>query len=193
LASVSLCSSHGVHKNIALRRGMVRSQNAPGVTPTVDGVSRDIGTFYAAHRQELYTYALSITGSVPCAEDAVHESIGRLLAMSRLPNELRPYAFRCVRNAALDQRRSVVREREKCAGFRAIFEEARLAPSQAPAIELLDALSEKEREFVVLKVFSGLTFKEIAAVCGARQGTVAASYWRSLQKLRASLAEEQYR
>lgn len=157
---------------------------------TVDGIAQEIGGFYAAHRQELFTYALSIVGTVPCAEDAVHEAVSRLLALRRIPRELRPYAFRCVRNAALDFLRSAAREQEKIEGYRIIFDEARLDTRHDAALDLLDSLPARDREIIVLKVFSGLTFREIAAVCGGRQGTVAASYWRSLRKLRERLPEE---
>lgn len=154
----------------------------------MDEVAQEIGAFYAAHRQELYTYALSLAGSPACAEDAVHECVRKLLSQRRLPLELRPYAFRCVRNAALDLHRQAARERRKLEDFRAIFDETQITPAHAPVVELLESLSEREREIVVLKVYSGLTFREIAEVCGSKQGTVAASYWRSLQKLRSDAA-----
>lgn len=153
------------------------------------GITEQVGAFYAAHRQELFTYALSIAGTPPCAEDAVHEAFSRILGRGRLPAELRPYAFRCVRNAALDMRRHAGREQRKLEGYAVLFENNAHGEGREVG-ELLDLLGDKEREIVVLKVYSGLTFREIAAVCGARQGTVAASYWRSLQKLRARLAGE---
>jgi RNA polymerase sigma-70 factor (ECF subfamily) len=153
------------------------------------GITDQLGAFYLAHRQELFTYALSITRSPVSAEDAVHEAFSRLLKRSRLPWSLRPYAFRCVRNAALDVRRYAQREQEKLAGYAILFHDAEQGTDR-DAAAALELLSEKEREIVILKVYSGLTFREIAAVCGARQGTVASSYWRSLQKMRAGLRLE---
>jgi RNA polymerase sigma factor (sigma-70 family) len=149
-----------------------------------NGAAQCLGAFYAAHKQELFTYALSITRSPACAEDAVHDAFSRVLAKGRLPLEVRPYIFRCVRNASLDVLRSAERERRKVEGCRSIFQEGCGAALQETVTELLMLLSNKEREIVVLKVYSGLTLKEIAKVYGTRQGTVAATYWRSLQKLR---------
>ena len=149
-----------------------------------DGLAQGLGAFYAAHKQELFTYALSITRSSVCAEDAVHDAFRGILGRNRLPAELRPYVFRCVRNASLDLVRAVERERHKIEGYQSIFQEEEAAPHQETVAEFLALLSAWEREIVVLKVYSGLTFKEIAGVCGSKQGTVAASYWRSLQKLR---------
>jgi RNA polymerase sigma-70 factor (ECF subfamily) len=153
------------------------------------GITEQLGAFYAAHRQELFTYALSIAGSPAGAEDAVHEAFSRILARRGLPLELRPFAFRCVRNAALDIRRHADRERRKLEGYAAIFQEGGHSREQ-DAAEVLGLLSDREREIVVLKVYAGLTFREIAAVCRSRQGTVAARYWRSLQKLRERLQPE---
>lgn len=152
-----------------------------------DSVGAQVGRLYAAHRQELFTYALSITRSYACAEDAVHESFRRLLALRRLPRELRPYVFRCVRNASLDVLRSAERDQQKLAHYQILFDESADPHQKELVADLLATLSDKEREIVVLKLFSGLTFREIAEVCSARQGTVAASYWRSLQKLRGHL------
>jgi len=153
------------------------------------GDIEQVGAFYASHRQELYTYALSIAGTPACAEDAVHEAFSRVLARGRLPGELRPYVFRCVRNAALDSRRYSDREQRKREGYASLFANNGKTHQGAVA-ELLGLFSDKEREIVVLKVYGGLTFREIAAVCGMRQGTVAATYWRGLRKLRERLEAE---
>jgi RNA polymerase sigma-70 factor (ECF subfamily) len=147
-----------------------------------------VGAFYSAHRQELFTYALSITRAADVAEDAVHEAIRRLLSNKHAPREIRPYAFRCVRNAALDLLRQAQRDARKLEDYRLLFDDAHHEPLRESVAELLAELTEQEREIVVLKIFSGLTFREIADVCGARQGTVASSYWRCLNRLRANFA-----
>ncbi len=152
-----------------------------------DGVAQCLGAFYAAHKQELFTYAFSITRSPACAEDAVHDAFSRVLAKGRLPVELRPYIFRCVRNASLDVLRAAGRERQKMEGCVSIFQEGCNVALHETATELLMLLSNKEREIVVLKIYSGLTLREIAKVYGRRPGTVAATYWRSLQKIRERL------
>jgi RNA polymerase sigma-70 factor (ECF subfamily) len=154
---------------------------------SANDVNERLGAFYDTHRQELFTYALSITGSFVCAEDAVHEAFSRVLRKGRLPETLRPYLFRCVRNAALDTLRHAERERRKMDGYSAIFQKDCAPHGHEAVSEWLSCLSDREREWVVLKVYGGLTFREIAEVCAARQGTVAAGYWRGLQKLRGML------
>ena len=61
--------------------------------------------FYVGTRQQLYTYAVSITGNRESAEDAIHGVFEQLLRQGYMPGDLRPYIFRCVRNAALDDLR----------------------------------------------------------------------------------------
>ncbi len=152
-----------------------------------NSIGQCLGAFYSAHKQELFTYAFSITRSPVCAEDAIHDAFSGILAKGRLPAELRPYVFRCVRNASLDMLRVAERERRRLEGYKSIFSEESNSALRETAEEILALLPEKEREILVLKLYSGLTLKEIASVCDARQGTIATIYWRSLQKLRERL------
>ncbi len=64
-----------------------------------------IRRFYETSRQEVYTYALSITRSVEVAEDVIHTVFCKMLDRGRPPRELRPYVFRSIRNAAIDELR----------------------------------------------------------------------------------------
>ena len=70
--------------------------------------------FYVESRQQLYTYAVSITGDRASAEDAIHGVFEQLMRREFTPTELRPYVYRCVRNAALDdlRRRRKIRKQE---------------------------------------------------------------------------------
>jgi RNA polymerase sigma factor (sigma-70 family) len=62
------------------------------------------------------------------------------------------------------------------------------AETVAKAMAGLDA---PLREAVELKVYAGLTFREIAAVTGLPQGTVATRYRAALAKMRTWLRKEQ--
>ena len=67
--------------------------------------------FYVENRQQLYTYALSFTRQREAAEDAIHQAFQRLLRQEELVDDLRPYVFRCVRNAAFDGLRRLAARR----------------------------------------------------------------------------------
>ena len=147
--------------------------------------------FYRDHRRELFTYALSLTHCGDSAEDAVHTAFARILERGRLPRELRPYAFRCVRNAAIDHLRIASREVHDESLFdgaqpKASAEDARL---RMDFEKLLEALSDDERECIILKVYSSLTFNEISDLRGVSINTAASWYRRGIEKLRRAMSE----
>ena len=53
--------------------------------------------------RQLYVCALGVTGRRESAEDAVHNAFCRLLNLRSTPENLKAYAFKSVRNAAVDQ------------------------------------------------------------------------------------------
>lgn len=145
--------------------------------------------FYVGSRQQLYTYAVSITGNRELAEDAVHSVLERLLRGRRLPEELRPYVFRAVRNAALD---AVRRTKVRTESIRAMAAGTDTPDTVRPddLEPLLRRLSDDERETILLKIHGGLTFHEIASLCGQPVPTVASWYRRGLERLRTLLNPE---
>ncbi|HTX65549.1 MAG TPA: RNA polymerase sigma factor [Opitutaceae bacterium] len=148
--------------------------------------------FYVESRQRLYTYALSLTGHREAAEDAIHGVFQQLLRRPGLPADLRPYAFRAVRNAARDTWRRAGVRRDS---IFALTPEAP-TPSPPPAFRpdeverLLDQLTPDERETIMLKIYGGLTFQEIADLGEVPLPTAASWYRRGLDKLKTLLAAE---
>lgn len=178
----------GLHKCARLARGLddaiPRGQHDAMNATHIEALR----AFYTGNRQSLYTYALSITENREAAEDAVHGVFEKLLRGRGLPADLRPYVFRCVRNAALDARR-----RTKVRGD-SIFDAEAVATAERSRSDdfepLLRELSPDERETVVLKIYSGLTFQEIADHRQLALPTVASWYRRGLERLRALLTKE---
>lgn len=150
--------------------------------------------FYADHRQELYTYAVSITRNREAAEDAIQHVFHRLLQRPVTVADLRPYVFRCVRNAALDGSR---RERVQADSIFQHYAESdsRVAESEGMfTAEELDAklkgLSPDEREAIVLKIYNDFTFQEISELRGVPLPTIASWYRRGLGKLKTMLGAD---
>jgi RNA polymerase sigma-70 factor (ECF subfamily) len=151
-------------------------------------------SFYVGHRQQLFTYAVSITRNRESAEDAIHQVFQRLLRRTSLPVAMRPFVFRCVRNEALDDLR---RTRVRSAS---VFEEDTTpgpagAPGQRALLpgeleEALQALSPDEREVIALRMNDALTFQEIADLRGVPLPTVASWHRRGLEKMRERMARE---
>lgn len=158
------------------------------------GRTKTIERFYAAERQALYTYALSLTGDRERAEDIIHSVVTRLLSGGRLPNELRPYVFRMIRNAAIDEARRMQRKPDEATLLAQRNGQGGDPVQYARYREIesaLEALSDDERETVVLKNLTGLTFQEIADVKNVSINTAASWHRRGLQKLRTILGADE--
>lgn len=157
-------------------------------------VTEQLRMFYVDHRHELYAYAVSITRDRPAAEDAIHAAFHRLLDRADLPSHLRPYVFRSVRNAALDELRRVQVHADcmLAAGPGAVADSpggvGALQPDEVEAG--LRELSPDERETIVLKIYSDLTFQEIATLRDTPLPTIASWYRRGLEKLKTRLGKE---
>ncbi len=148
-----------------------------------------IRRFYEADREELYAYAVSLAGSRATAEDVIHTVFYRLLERGHAPRDLRPYVFRCIRNAAIDEKRRTERGRAVADVFEAPVDSGN--PGVGMDIEqAMAGLSDDERETIVMKVFTGLTFQEVAAVRRVSANTAASWYRRGLAKLRDFLEED---
>ena len=159
-----------------------------------EAVTEALRSLYAGRRQQLFTYALSITHDRESAEDVIHQVFQRLLKKGALPQNLLPYVFRSVRNAALDDlRRTRVRASS-------LFDETEMGdsfPSPAGGAllaseleEALNAVSCDEREVIVLRIYNALTFQEIADLRDLPLSTVTSWYRRGLETVKAKLGKE---
>jgi len=155
---------------------------------------------YRDHRQGLFTLALAITRCPHRAEDAVHEAMARLWQSTDLPRDPVPYVFSAVRNAAIDQtRRAVTRHRlESASIFNGMPAASGPATSRSPgdpeaeAItaeqharlrQAVDDLPQAEREAIVMRIYGGLKFEQIAEALDEPLPTVASRYRRALETL----------
>jgi RNA polymerase sigma-70 factor (ECF subfamily) len=136
---------------------------------------------------------------LPCptdAEDAVQDGFVRFWKARHRADDPTAYLFACVRRAALDRIRTDRRRttRETWAARPAMAEPLFLAPidrtERRAAIEAaLDKLPEEQRAALVLKVWGGLTFPQIAEALEVSANTAASRYRYALDKLRELLAE----
>ena len=149
-------------------------------------------TFYVGSRQQLYTYAVSITGNRESAEDAIQNVFAQLLRKQDLPADLRPYVFRCIRNAALDSLRRTKMRQDSIFKVRVVFENGKTPPPfQAEEVDrLLQTLSADERETIVLKIYNDFTFQQISEIRQVPLQTVASWHRRGLEALKTLLSKE---
>ncbi len=158
-------------------------------------VHETLRVFYAENQDQLYTYAVAITRQREAAEDAIQLAFARLLRRTDLPAQLRPYVFRCVRNAALDTWR---RDRTRTDSLFSPLDDQLAPPTapEAPAVstaeldQWLATLSPDERETIVLKIYDDFSFQEIADLRGVPLPTASSWYRRGLAKLKALWIKE---
>jgi RNA polymerase sigma-70 factor (ECF subfamily) len=152
---------------------------------------------YERHGEQLYRYLVFRLGSAEDAEDVLQECFSRFSRYDlrwRLVRDPKAFVFRVARNEANRFLRQKHGRREGeamiLAGAANGFTAAFVAPDE-PSLALLlraaEGLPPEQKEAVFLKVFDGLTFKEIASVCGVSANTAASRYRYGIEKLREAV------
>ncbi len=148
-----------------------------------------IGELYDRFAAGLYRYALMILADPAAAGDAVQQVFVSLLRADRAIESDERYLRRAVRNECYSALRR--RQRDPGAPSGPLLDPIAAAddrPDERIAIEqALRVLSPEQREVVHLKVFEGMTFQEIADLCGESINTVASRYRYAIEKLRDQL------
>jgi RNA polymerase sigma-70 factor (ECF subfamily) len=186
---------------------MGKSEVSPGLDKSDEGrglhrrerkrPSLDIEELYERHGESLYRYLVFKLGAAEDAEDVLQESFCRFARYDlrwRFIRDPQAFVFRVARNEAnrFLRRKLGRREGERmiAAGAMGSFPMA-FAPPKEPSLAILleraGRLPVEQREVVYLKVFDGLTFKEIASVCGVSTNTAASRYRYGIEKLREAL------
>jgi RNA polymerase sigma-70 factor (ECF subfamily) len=152
---------------------------------------------YGRHGENLYRYLIFRLGSAEDAEDVLQETFCRFARYTlrwRLVRNPQAFVFRVVRNEANRFLRRKLGQRAgeamimtgAAGGFTAAF----IAPEDQSLAALLrsaDNLPAEQKEVVFLKVFDGMTFKEIGSVCDVSSNTAASRYRYGIEKLREAV------
>ena len=138
-----------------------------------------------AHAGPLVLYARQWSDS---PEDVVQEAFVGLLRLRREPANAAAWLYRAVRHRAIDAGRSDRRRRSR---------EQRATPAQRwfvepesdgliaeEAVNALTELPDDQREVIVARLWGGLTFEEIAELCGSSVSTAHRRYEGGLASLR---------
>src|SRR6266851_3754704 len=148
-----------------------------------------IGELYDRFAAALYRYALMILADPTAAADVVQQVFVALLRLDRAIESDEGYLRRAVRNECYSALRR--RQRDPGAPSEPLLEAIAAAddrPDLRIAIErAMLTLPAEQREVVHLKVFEGMTFQEIADLCGESINTVASRYRYGIEKLRDQL------
>jgi RNA polymerase sigma-70 factor (ECF subfamily) len=143
----------------------------------------------------LYARQWVASKSTVDAEDAAQEGFVRFWKSRDRADDPVAYLYACVRSAAMDQhRQNVGRKARDSIAFRrreSWFEDSSVSVGDSLDVqEALAELPEEQREIVVLKIWGGLTFAQIAEVAKVSANTAASRYRYAMEKLEAILSDE---
>jgi RNA polymerase sigma-70 factor (ECF subfamily) len=149
-----------------------------------------LARWFEAHAAPLVLYARQWVGDRARAEDVVQEVFVRLMAQPAEPPNVKAWLHASVRHAAIDAARSSARRKrreETAAQARAARwfdpQPDDLLDAEA-AQRALERLPERQREVVLLRVWSGMTLAEVSQVTGLPVSTAHDEYRRGLDALR---------
>jgi RNA polymerase sigma-70 factor (ECF subfamily) len=151
------------------------------------------------HGAALVLLARQWVASRADAEDVVQEAFIRFWRSRERIAEPVAYLFACVKHCALDAHRGRQRQsRREMAVARPEAEPLFAGPleesERRAAIEAaLRELPTEQSEVLVMRIWGGLSFPQIAEVLAAPLNTVSSRYRYALAKLRQELAEEPIR
>jgi len=163
---------------------------------------------YDACAHRVHHYLVVRLGSREDADDVLQETFVRLARNRKrlgAVDNVAAYVFTVARNEAARLARRSRRpgsRRAGCAGRENVplaedlfceagDDEVQAREAAESVAKALAGLETPLREIVELKVYAGLTFREIAEVTGLPQGTAATRYRAALAKMRTWLVREQ--
>ncbi len=144
------------------------------------------------HAAALELYASQWSNSpADCVQEAYIHLTRRIQELGRLPEHPAAWLYRVVRNQAHNEARAQ-RRREYHEQIAARLIERRLTdPSTTaeslPLLEALDSIASTEREIIVLRIWSELTWQEIADLTNTSSSSAQRRYVAALTKLRQHL------
>ena len=148
----------------------------------------------ARHGPALVLFARQWLGTHADAEDAVQDAFVRFLQVRRRPDDPVAYLYACVRTASIDAARTRARRKrvdEKRSGPESVFADASDQAELTASVQAaLAALPQDQREVIVMKIWGGLTFSQIAAALDLSPNTAASRYRYALERLEPSLSHE---
>ena len=158
------------------------------------GETEAIVELFDQHGESLLKYLTARVGATN-ARDVLQNIFTRLFRYHKKlakANNLTAYIFATARNEAIRfQQQPENRESAKASSLDSANELMDKSGSPASTLEnkesvqlLLSNLDDASREIVQLKIFSGLTFKEVGEIAGLPEQTAATKYRRAIEKLK---------
>lgn len=166
----------------------------------MDEPDMDWQAWYDWHGRALLLFVRQFTSSLAEAEDAMHDGFIRFWKRREQVDDPLAYLYSAVRSAALDRRRAEGRRATRELEYAQSPSVSSTPPWQHAAKDegeqqlrlALSNLPEAQRELLVMKVWGGLTFDQIAVATDTPRSTAAARYNAALVALRDTMPAEEH-
>lgn len=139
-------------------------------------------TLYNMFKKSVFAVAFSITSDYQLAEDCVAETFIRLAQIQKFnpdKGDGKGFIHKIARNVALEIRRSHRKDIDNVFIKNYNISDDNLETSIF-INELLSVLNDKQRQIVVMKICSELSFKEIAHIMKSPESTVKSRYKKAI-------------
>lgn len=161
-----------------------------------DGVGA-LESLYRRHRDRVYASCYRMVGDAQVAEDLLQESFLRILRYSdtfKGDAAFTTWLYRLVRNVCLDHMKREARLDERSRSWALEhLREVGTREAEDPRTDLVRSalyeLPPDRREVLVLSRYEGLSYAEIADVCGTTVGAIKVRAHRAMRELRARYQE----
>jgi RNA polymerase sigma factor (sigma-70 family) len=157
----------------------------------VGGDERAFGAIFRRYHQPLYRFCLAIVGTPEDAQDALQNTMIKVLRA--LPGEerkidLKPWLYRIAHNESIDllRRRRETRQldAEQAAPGHGLAEDAATRERLRQLVTDLKELPERQREVLVMREMAGLGFEEIGSALDTSGAVARQTLYEARQSLR---------
>ena len=152
---------------------------------------------YSRYKDRLYGFALGIVGKPAAAEDIVQEIFVRFFQNNSIlasDGSVKSFLFSCAHHQAIDFTRRFANRSRPLPAEEALPLEFISPDDNAAREEELDLIRQslldlpiEQREVILLKIYEGMTFQEIAKIQDTPVGTVTSRYNYGLDRIRCTL------
>jgi RNA polymerase sigma-70 factor (ECF subfamily) len=165
------------------------------------GDASAFGALYERHRDAIYRYCLSRTGTSHDAEDLTADVFVKALhSIDRYQERGLPFVaflYRIARNAAIDRSRTLKQPLSvdelviEPASRQNVEADATLAVDRSILLAALTKLKTEHRDVIVMRFIEGYSALEVAAALGKTEGAIRTLQHRALERLRKEFDDAQ--
>jgi RNA polymerase sigma-70 factor (ECF subfamily) len=151
------------------------------------------GKLIEKYKQDVFAYVYRVTGNYHLSEDILQETfikVFKYLKSFDLDKEFLPWLLKIAKNVAYTQLRKqkiyYFQEKEIVSNVSSEKQEGFFLRKRV-FLDLLEGLSEEEKELIILRFVLDLQHRQISEITGLKETTIRSKISRSLKKLRNKL------